>query len=81
MKQTRPNFHGERAWAVLVAGVAVYDAYAILREKSTMSTAFYEVTRGVRGRLFLITVWGLLTGHLFRLIPKRFDPMRLWFED
>jgi hypothetical protein len=29
----------------------------------------------------LITVWGLLTGHLFRLIPKRFDPMRLWFED
>lgn len=81
MRQTRPHHHGERAWAGLVAGVAAYDAYAIRRNKSTMSTAFYEATRGVRGRLLLIAIWAVLTGHLFRLIPKRFDPMRLWFED
>ena len=80
MKQDRPNCHGERAWAALVAGVAAYDVYAIMRRKSTMSTAFYEITRDVRGRLVLIIIWAVLTGHLFRLIPKRFDPMRLWYE-
>ena len=78
VRRDRPNVHGERAWAGLIAGVVAYDTYAILRSRSTMSTAFYEISRSSRGRLFLVVIWAVLTGHLFRLIPKRFDPMRLW---
>lgn len=77
MKAARPNRHGERAWFALVAGVVAYDAYAFRYKHATMSTAFYELSRNWRGKVLLSAVWALLTVHLFRVVPERFDPLRM----
>lgn len=76
MRRDRPNRHGERAWVALIAGVVAYDAYAFRYRHSTMSTAFYELSKNWRGRLLLSVVWGFLTAHLFRVIPEKLDPLR-----
>jgi hypothetical protein len=76
MNGSRPNRHGERAWFALVAGVVAYDAYAFRYKHATMSKAFYELSRNWRGKVLLSVVWAVLTAHLFRMLPERFDPLR-----
>jgi len=70
---------GEAAWVGLALYVAVYDLFAIRSERSTLSAAFFGWFSHRVGRFGVVLAWLALTGHLFRVIPKRFDPLRsLW---
>ncbi len=67
---------GQYAWLGLIAYVIAYDIVAILKDKRTLSGAFYSATTNTIGRVVLATLWGYLTAHLFRLLPKRYDLFR-----
>lgn len=71
--------HGEAAWVGLALYVIGYDVYAIKSGRSTLSAAFFSGFSHKVGRFGVIVAWVMLTGHLFRVIPKRFDPLRsMW---
>ncbi len=67
---------GQYAWLGLVAYVVAYDVVALLKDKRTLSGAFYSATTTKIGRVLLALLWGYLTAHLFRLLPKRYDLFR-----
>ena len=67
---------GHYAWLGLVAYVIAYDAIAIVKGKRTLSNAFYTATGQRRTKLALIMLWGYLTAHLFRWLPKEYDLLR-----
>lgn len=67
---------GHYAWLGLVAYVIAYDVIAIIKGKRTLSNAFYTATNQKRTKLALIVLWGYLTAHLFRWLPKEYDLLR-----
>ena len=67
---------GHYAWIGLIAYVIAYDAVAIVKGKRTLSNAFYTATGQRRKKLALIMLWGYLTAHLFRWLPKEYDLLR-----
>lgn len=68
---------GGKAWIGLTAYVALYDSYAVLSRKDTMSTAFLNAIRHPRRRWPVILTWAYVTAHLFKFIPEKYDPLRL----
>lgn len=71
---------GTAAWAGLVAYVVVYDIIAMRTKKVTLSTAFYSLSVSRAGRPLLILFWSYLSAHLFRLLPKKYDLFRRYFD-
>ena len=67
---------GDWAWIALLIGIVLYDGWAALSKRETLSMAFYEAVRHPRRRWPVIAAWGYLTAHLFHLIPDGFDPLR-----
>lgn len=67
---------GDRAWIALAVGVAAYDAWAGLTGHETMSQSYYRAIRHPFRKWPTIMVWAYITGHLFHIIPTRFDPLR-----
>ena len=69
---------GSKAWAGLAAYIVSYDVYAIARNKDTLSMAFYEALRHPVKRWPVIIIWTYITFHLFKFLPDRFDPLRMF---
>lgn len=67
---------GSFGWAGLVGYVVLFDVLAVVLGGQTLSSAFYQASTKVRRRVFLFGVWGYLTAHLFRWLPKRWDLFR-----
>lgn len=66
----------DTAWSGLVLYVVLYDIFAGLTGRETLSSSFYRALGHPTHRYPLITVYSYLTLHLFHLIPDRFDPLR-----
>ncbi len=58
-------------WALTATLVTVWDIHP---DTQTMSSAF--APEGTRGKRIYQAIWLLLTLHLCRLIPNRYDPLR-----
>lgn len=69
---------GSKAWAGLAAYIVSYDIYAISRKKDTLSMAFYEALKHPVKRWPVILIWTYITVHLFKFLPDKFDPLRMF---
>jgi len=70
---TRRYRRGSTGWACVAAGVILW---VILAEDDEQLT--YSFRRGCRtkpGQVLVIASWGLLTGHLFAVLPTWADPI------
>jgi hypothetical protein len=67
--------HPEYGWVALGLIVVAAD----ITGSRTMSDAFRTASRSPVGRPIMIAGWGVLTAHLFGLIPPGVDPInQLW---
>ena len=67
--------HPEYGWLALGLLVVAADVTG----SRTMSDAFRTASRSSVGRPVMIAGWGILTAHLFGLIPPGIDPInQLW---
>ena len=62
---------GTTGWIALAAGVIVWDLLA----EETLTGAFRRGNLSPVGRVVVMAGWGILTGHLFSVIPPRIDPL------
>ena len=67
---------GDKAWLGLAAYIAAYDAWAVITRRETLSTAYYRAVLDPRRRWPTVIFWAILSAHLFRLPPERYDPFR-----
>jgi len=67
---------GHLAWVGLIAYITIYDVLALRKGVTTLSTAFYRLSRRRYSSPAVLLIWAVLTGHLFRIIPKKYDPFR-----
>jgi hypothetical protein len=67
---------GSKLWVGLLAYVVAADAHAALTGRETLSTAWWRAVQHPRRRWPVTLIWAYLTGHLFHLVPERFDPLR-----
>lgn len=66
---------GAAAWIGLVLYVAAYDIAAYLRSWETLSQAYARALEDHR-RWPVVIIWVYLTAHLWKVIPRRYDPLR-----
>lgn len=69
-----PVTPGVWAWAGLVLGVLVYDSWALLKGRETMTAAFGRGLAHRGARWPVAAVWGATTLHLFNRLPRQIDP-------
>ena len=62
---------GTTGWIALAAGVVVWD----LTAGETLTGAFRRSHDSPVSRVVVMAAWGVLTGHLFSIIPARLDPL------
>ncbi len=62
---------GTTGWIALAAGVITWDLCAA----ETLTGAFRRGNLSPVGRVVVTAAWGILTGHLFSVIPARIDPL------
>lgn len=70
---------GDTAWAGLLAYVIAYDLWAMTQGRETLSASYYRAIQHPLRRWPTVLLWLVLTLHLFRIIPERFDPLRAPF--
>ncbi len=64
---------GSTGWCYVFAGIILWDAIA--EEDEQLTRAF---RRGVETRKILVSIsWAYLTGHLFGVIPDRYDAIHV----
>ena len=66
---------GDAAWIGLLAYVTAYDAYAMITGRETLTNSYYRALADPKRRWLTIAAWGYLTGHLFEVLPKKYDVM------
>lgn len=69
---------GDRAWFVLFVGVALYDWWASESGNDTMSQSFARAVDDPVRRWPTLAFWAYLTGHLVKVVPPKYDPLRRW---
>ena len=62
---------GTTGWLALAVGVVVWD----LNSAETLTGAFRRSHDSPVSRVAVMAAWGILTGHLFSVIPPRLDPL------
>lgn len=68
MKRPVPGWVG---WLVMAGWIIGWDLHP---DTETMSNRFAPV--GTHGRKTYVVAWVYITGHLLRIIPERYDPLR-----
>lgn len=66
---------GAAAWIGLALYVATYDIAAYLRGWDTLSQAYARALED-RRRWPVVIIWVYLTAHLWKVIPRQYDPLR-----
>ena len=61
---------GTTGWAALAVGVVAWDLLA----DETLTGAFRRAHDSPVSRVIVMAAWGILTGHLFSVLPVRVDP-------
>ena len=62
------------AWAGLAAYILAYDAYALKKNKQTLSKGFTNGMATWKGRVALVLIWAAITKHLvFSKFHPEFD--------
>jgi hypothetical protein len=56
---------GDRAWLGLLLGVVIYDAWAVVTQRETLSQSFDRALRDPKRSGVTIAAWSALTMHLF----------------
>ena len=74
------RINGSWGWFGLAAYVAVWDALAVKGKTETLSSAFWRGVTSSKHRVWVIPLWSALTAHLFHLVPKKYDPLRVIVE-
>ena len=69
---------GDRAWVGLACYIVAYDILAVATGRETLSQSYARALDHPLRRWPTTLVWVYLTAHLFRLIPRRLDPLRTW---
>lgn len=74
MPEHKP-FHrsGNLGWVMIAAGVAAWDFLA----EETLSDAFRRARSHPASAVAVGACWGILTAHLFGLIPPQADPIHV----
>lgn len=62
---------GAAGWVAVGAVVVA----AELIDSRTMSEAFSEAARHPQWGIAVLAAWAILTGHLFGVLPPRYDPI------
>ena len=78
MGMERRVMHGDKAWAAMWVGIAIYDMWAYRRDYTTMSAAAKIHLQHPVKRALLLAWWGYVTAHLFGWLPDHWDPIRRW---
>lgn len=60
---------GGWGWLGLTLYIILWDYFSA----DTLSSAFYRAVTHPIQRWFVIFIWSIVTLHLFKLIPKRYD--------
>lgn len=60
---------GNVGWLVMFCYIVAWDIYA----PETLSDAFYNAFQHPLHKWWVIAVWAVITLHLFKLIPKKYD--------
>ena len=67
---------GDTAWTGLLIYVILYDAWALIHGRETLSASYYRALQHPLRRWPTLLLHLILTLHLLHLIPERFDPLR-----
>jgi hypothetical protein len=62
-------------WALLSVAVGAYEYRQIRAARPTLSAEFSAGLRHPVARWPVVAGWAALTGHLFGVIPARYDPV------
>ena len=66
---------GLTGWGLIGVAVAVWDLTA--PEGELLTDRFRRARRHPVGLALVLAGWAVLTGHLFGVLPERWDPIRL----
>lgn len=77
LEMTFKSGSGTLAWTGLATYVFVWDFYALTQNKETLTRAFERAIEHPVARWPVALLWGVTTLHLFRLIPKKYDPFHV----
>ena len=61
--------NGNVGWLIMLVYIIAWDILA----PETLSDAFYKAFQHPFHKWWLIVVWVVITLHLFKLVPKRYD--------
>jgi hypothetical protein len=62
---------GHAGWVIIAVGVLAWDFLA----PETLTDAFRQARKHPVGAAAVAVTWGVLTAHLFELIPSKVDPI------
>jgi hypothetical protein len=74
MKRLSP---GATGWVAVGTVVVI----AELLDERTMSEAFRAASRHPVGKPVIFTAWGILTAHLFGVLPPEYDPIHVFWNN
>jgi hypothetical protein len=66
---------GKAGWVYVTVGIAVWDTLA--EEDEQLTGAFRRSLKSPSGAIFTCATWGILTAHLFGLLPEEIDPIHM----
>lgn len=61
--------NGAVGWVVMAIYILIWD----IMSKETLSSAFYRALESPLHRWWVIFIWVVITLHLFKLVPKKYD--------
>lgn len=68
---------GSAGWVLLAAGIFAWNVTAA--DEQMLSEAFRRCKRDPVACAVVVTVWSVLTAHLFGVLPPRADPLHAVF--
>lgn len=66
---------GKAGWVYVTVGVAAWDL--LVEEDELLTVAFRRALETRSGKIFVCSSWGILTAHLFGVLPENIDPIHI----
>lgn len=65
--------NGSVGWLIMLVYIVVWD----MKADETLSDAFYRAFENPFHKWWVIAVWLIITLHLFKLVPKKYDMVHI----